>query len=105
MDQLLEQARSIWEGEIDFEGQRLAEYLTYGLLSLFGAIAFFVGFATQDIYQTLYFGLGGTALTFLVVVPPWPFFNQHPLKWLPSKTGRGAGLDGISIEVDGKKVG
>lgn len=87
----------------DFEGQRLAEYLTYGLLSLAGVIAFLVGFTTQNIYQTLYIGLGGTALTFLVVVPPWPFFNQHPQPWLPPRTGRGA-LQGVGIEVDGKKV-
>lgn len=87
----------------DFEGQRLAEYITYGLLSVAGTIAFLVGFVMQDIYQTLYIGLGGTALTFLIVVPPWPFFNKHPLAWLPPRTTQGA-LQGISIEVDGKKV-
>jgi len=103
MDQLLDQARAVWEGEIDFEGQRLAEYITYGLLSIIGAIAFLIGFASQDIYQTLYIGLGGTALTFLIVVPPWPFFNKHPQAWLPPRTTAGA-LHGISIEVDGKKV-
>ncbi|KAK0291732.1 hypothetical protein LTR91_010438 [Friedmanniomyces endolithicus] len=109
MDQLLDQARSIWEGEIDFEGQRLADLLTYALLSLSGAIAFLVGFSTQNIYQTLYIGLGGTALTFLAVVPPWPFYNQHPLPWLQARdTGRVAlgtlGLEGISVEVDGQRV-
>ncbi|EME43239.1 hypothetical protein DOTSEDRAFT_63502 [Dothistroma septosporum NZE10] len=103
MDQLLEQARSIYEGEIDFEGQRLAEYITYGLLSVVGAIAFLAGFITQNIYQTLYIGLGGTALTFLIVVPQWPFFNKHPQPWLPPRTTQGA-LQGIDIEVDGKKV-
>lgn len=87
----------------DFHGQKLSELLTYALLSLAGVIAFLVGFVTQNIYQTLYIGLGGTALTFLVVVPPWPFYNQHPQPWLPSRTGRSA-LDGVSIEVDGKKV-
>ncbi|KAF2170901.1 hypothetical protein M409DRAFT_63931 [Zasmidium cellare ATCC 36951] len=103
MDAILEQARTIYEGEIDFEGQRLAEYITYGLLSVAGAIAFLVGFATQNIYQTLYIGLGGTALTFLIVVPPWPFFNKHPQPFLPARTTNSA-LQGISIEVDGKKV-
>ncbi|EMC96887.1 hypothetical protein BAUCODRAFT_68054 [Baudoinia panamericana UAMH 10762] len=103
MEALLDQARTIWEGEIDFHGQRLAEYLNYGLLSLFGFIAFLVGFIAQDIYQTLYIGLGGTALTFLIVVPPWPFFNRHPLAWLPPRTGRGT--DYGEIVVDGKKVG
>ncbi|EGP85031.1 unnamed protein product [Zymoseptoria tritici ST99CH_1A5] len=103
MDQLLEQARSIYEGEIDFEGQRLAEYLTYGLLSFVGALAFLVGFIKQDIYQIIYIGLGGTVLTFLAVVPPWPYFNKHPLAWLPPRSGNGS-LQAFDIQVDGKKV-
>lgn len=89
----------------DFEGQRLAELLTYGLLTLTGIISFLVGFSSQNIHHTLYIGLGGTALTFLIVVPPWPFFNTHPLPWLPARTGSRAGLEGVSIEVDGKRVG
>ncbi|KAI5365446.1 Putative signal peptidase complex subunit Spc1/SPCS1 [Septoria linicola] len=107
MDAILEQARTIYEGEIDFEGQRLAEYITYGFLSLVGAVAFLIGFSTQNIYNTLYIGLGGTALTFLIVAPPWPYFNQKPLHWLPPRTttqGAMQGLQGIHIEVDGKKV-
>jgi len=103
MDEILEQARALYEGEIDFEGQRLAEFITYALLTLTGVVAFLVGIIGQNIQQTLYIGLGGTALTFLAVVPPWPFFNQHPLPWLPARSGRKA-LQGISIEVDGKKV-
>ncbi|KAI6812701.1 hypothetical protein KC367_g6619 [Hortaea werneckii] len=103
MEQLLEQARTVLEGEIDFEGQKLAELLTYAILSISGVVAFFAGYFTQNIYNTLYTGLGGTALTFLLVVPPWPFYNQHPQPWLPPKTGRQA-WQGVSIEVDGKKV-
>ncbi|CAK3934358.1 signal peptidase complex subunit 1 [Lecanosticta acicola] len=104
MDQILEQARTIYEGEIDFEGQRLAEYITYGLLSVVGAIAFLVGYVAQDIYLTLYIGLGGTALAFLVVVPQWPFYNKHPAPFLSPRNAQGA-ITGISIEVDGKRVG
>jgi signal peptidase complex subunit 1 len=125
MDQLLEQARSIYEGEIvrfslhsasycshpltvrvqDFKGQLFAERLSTALLSISGLLAFLIGYATQDIYQTLYVGLGGTALTFLVVVPPWPFFNQNPQPWLPAKTARASLVpQGITVEVDGKRV-
>ncbi|KAK3710570.1 hypothetical protein LTR37_010197 [Vermiconidia calcicola] len=104
MDQILDQARSLYEGEIDFEGQRLAETICTILLSISGLVAFLTGFITQNIYQTLYIGLGGTALTFLVVVPQWPFFSRHPQPFLPPRTGRGALAQGISVEVDGKKV-
>ena len=37
-------------------------------------------------------------LTTLVVVPPWPIYNQNPERWLRSE------LAGRGIEVDGKKV-
>jgi len=82
-EQLLDQIRDAAEGQIDFEGQKLAELLATVLLSAVGAISFFVGYFLQDIKLAVYIALGGTALTFLVVTPPWPFFNQHPVKWLP----------------------
>jgi len=102
MEAILEQARSIWEGQIDFEGQRLAELLSTVLLSTFGLLAFLIGFITQNIVYTLWIGLGGTALTFVVVVPPWPFFNRNPVPWLPARSGSVTGS--YDITVDGKKV-
>ena len=66
-------------------------------------IAFVLGFVQQNIYVTLWVGLGGAALAFLVVVPPYPFYNQSPEKWLPGKTTN-AGIAGMGIEVDGRKV-
>ena len=66
------------------------------------AIAFIVGYFLQDIKLALYIGLGGTALTFFLVVPPWPFFNRHPVRWLPIG-GKEAHSQGIV--VDGKVVG
>jgi signal peptidase complex subunit 1 len=64
-------------------------------------IAFFVGYFTQDIRLSLYVGLAGTALTFLAVVPPWPFYNKNPEGWLPASNA----TQGYSIDVDGQKVG
>lgn len=86
-DQLLDTIRDVAEGQIDFEGQRLVDRLVLVLLSICGAISFIVGFVLQDIKLALYVGLLGTALTFVVVVPPWPFFNNHPVKWLPAGSG------------------
>ncbi|KAM0588671.1 hypothetical protein D7B24_000738 [Verticillium nonalfalfae] len=79
---ILDQVRDLAEGQIDFEGQKKAELLSTFLLSAFGVLTFVVGFILQDIKLAVYIGLGGTALTFLVVVPPWPFYNRHPVKWL-----------------------
>jgi hypothetical protein len=29
----------------------------------------------------------GVALAFLLCVPPWPYLNRHPLKWLKKPEG------------------
>ncbi|KAF2868422.1 microsomal signal peptidase 12 kDa subunit-domain-containing protein [Massariosphaeria phaeospora] len=100
-DQLLERAREAVEGQIDFEGQRLAEMITTVVLGGAGIFAFFIGFMAQDIKLSLYIGLAGTAVTFLAVVPPWPLYNKNPEDWLaPYST-----TSGINIDVDGQKVG
>jgi signal peptidase complex subunit 1 len=54
----------------------------------------------QDITLSLYIGLAGSALAFLVVVPPWPFFNKNPESWLSPLT-----RSNMTIDVDGEKVG
>jgi len=110
MDALLDQARDIWEGEIDFRGQSLADFLNTFLLIASGVIALIVGFTAQDIYKTLYVGLSGTVLTFILVVPQWPFYNRKPEPWLPARVqkasaARPVDLGGVQIEVDGKRVG
>ena len=95
----------------DFRGQSLADFLTTFLLVATSILAVIIGFTSQDIYKTLYIGLSGTALTFLLVVPQWPFYNKKPEPWLPArvqKAGAGArnvDLGGVQIEVDGKSVG
>ncbi|KAK1768512.1 microsomal signal peptidase 12 kDa subunit-domain-containing protein [Phialemonium atrogriseum] len=83
MAEILDQVRDVAEGQIDFEGQKLSELIVHVALSAVGALAFIVGYALQDIKLALYIGLGGTALVFVLVVPPWPFFNRNPVKWLP----------------------
>ena len=51
--------------------------------------------------MTLWVGLAGAILTFIAVVPPYPFYNRSPERWLPS----GSVVSGISgVEVDGKKI-
>ncbi|KAL2107561.1 hypothetical protein VUR80DRAFT_5040 [Thermomyces stellatus] len=86
-DQLLDTIRDVAEGQIDFEGQRLADRLALALLSISGTVSFVIGVLLQDIKLSVYVGLLGTALTFVVIVPPWPFFNKHPVKWLPAGSG------------------
>jgi signal peptidase complex subunit 1 len=74
------------------------DHATHVLLQ---AIAFIVGYILQDIRLALYIGLGGTALAFGVIVPPWPFYNGQPVKWLPVA---GSEIASQGITVDGKIV-
>jgi signal peptidase complex subunit 1 len=60
-----------------------------------------VGYLQQDIYLTSWIGVAGSVMTLLVVVPPWPAFNQHPELWLGSGKG---GMLQSGIVVAGKKV-
>jgi signal peptidase complex subunit 1 len=58
------------------------------------------GFVNDDIYITLWTGLGLTLLVMLLVVPAWPIFRRHPVKYLGSTTVLPPG----GIVVAGKKV-
>ncbi|KAK0384794.1 hypothetical protein NLU13_7272 [Sarocladium strictum] len=86
-DQLLDQVRDVVEGEIDFNGQRRAELFSTLFLALTGLFAFNIGWVREDIALAVYTGLGGTALTFLLVVPPWPIYKKDPVKFLPAGEG------------------
>ncbi|CRG88559.1 microsomal signal peptidase subunit SPC12, putative [Talaromyces islandicus] len=106
MDGLQASLQDAFEGQIDFHGQRLAETLSTVLLIISGAVAFLVGYIQQDIYLTLWIGLAGTAFTALVVIPPWPFYNQNPQPWLNSAAAAGGPARNVpGIIVDGVKVG
>ncbi|EXJ79983.1 hypothetical protein A1O3_08269 [Capronia epimyces CBS 606.96] len=85
MDAVVAQIQDLFEGQIDFDGQRLAEQLYTAILSISSAIALVVGYMQQDIFLSMWIGLAGTLLAMLLVVPPWPVFNQHPQPWLGSK--------------------
>ncbi|OJJ89523.1 signal peptidase complex subunit 1 [Aspergillus glaucus CBS 516.65] len=101
MDDILAPIQDLFEGQIDFQGQRIAEILSTVLLIISGVVATIVGYVYQDIHLTLWIGLAGTLVTALAVIPPWPFYNQNPEKWLVPGAGRAAGA---GIMIDGVKV-
>ncbi|CAK5263256.1 unnamed protein product, partial [Mycena citricolor] len=76
------------EGRIDFVGQQRVELISRVWLIATTAISFIAGFLVQSLQVT--FGIFGasTLLLALVVLPPWPIFNQHPTKWLPAKANK-----------------
>lgn len=64
-------------------------------------VALIVGYILKDIHVTLWVGLAGTLLAFLLVVPPWGVYKRAPVQWLKAERD---GMAGIGIVVDGKKV-
>jgi len=82
MDQLQSQVKKLFEGRIDFEGQRFVEKLIHYSLSSFVAIAFVVGFVRQSLFDTFTIFGSLTLCLALVVVPPWPYLNRHSVTWL-----------------------
>ncbi|KIK64111.1 hypothetical protein GYMLUDRAFT_40362 [Collybiopsis luxurians FD-317 M1] len=72
-----------FEGKIDFIGQQRVEEIARLWLFSFTALSFVLGFALQSLKIT--FGLLGTSSIVLcvIVLPAWPMYNSHPVKWLP----------------------
>ncbi|RIA89237.1 microsomal signal peptidase 12 kDa subunit-domain-containing protein [Glomus cerebriforme] len=73
-----------FEWKIDFEGQKRAELISQVGIILFAVIGFVVGFLLQNLLLTFQIFGGGIFITALIVLPPWSFYNQHPIQWLPS---------------------
>ncbi|CAN8328523.1 unnamed protein product [Cochlearia groenlandica] len=67
---------------MDWQGQKLAEWLMQILLLIAAVVSFVAGYATASFRTMMLVYAGGVVLTTLVTVPNWPFFNRHTLKWL-----------------------
>lgn len=72
---------------MDLQGQRTAEWLYFSILLGTALPAFLCGWAAGSIKLMLIIYAASAALAVLLVVPDWPVFKRHPLKWLPK--GRG----------------
>lgn len=73
---------------MDLQGQRTAEWLYFTILLGAALPAFLYGWITGSLARMLIIYAASTALTVVLVVPDWPMYNRHPLKWLPK--GRGS---------------
>jgi len=77
--------QKVTEGRIDFEGQKKVDDLVRYTLIASTVVSFILGFALQSLSIT--FGSLGvlTIALCLIVIPPWPMFNRHPVQWLSPK--------------------
>ncbi|KAI0071362.1 microsomal signal peptidase [Panus rudis PR-1116 ss-1] len=77
--------QKLTEGRIDFEGQKKVERISRSTLVTATVLSFLIGFILQSLRVTFaIFGISAIALL-IVVVPPWPAYNRHPIQWLTPK--------------------
>lgn len=79
-------------------------------------MSFAVGYATSS-FRTMLLTYGaGVVLAFVIAVPDWPYFNQHPQRWLKmdedhpkwcddgnGKKAEGGGASGVGNKSKNKK--
>lgn len=70
---------------MDWQGQKLAEQLMQYTLLVAALVALAAGYMTASYRLMLLIYVVGAGVTFLLVVPDWPFFNRNPLEWLDPK--------------------
>ncbi|KAJ1883236.1 hypothetical protein LPJ66_011056 [Kickxella alabastrina] len=72
-------------GRIDFKGQELVSKLATFLIVGSALAAVIVGYSQHALSLCFYTYVAGVALTYIVVLPAWPFYKRNPVKWLPRK--------------------
>ncbi|KAI5999070.1 microsomal signal peptidase [Pisolithus albus] len=75
--------QDIFEGKIDFIGQRRVDSIARVALAACTIASFVVGYALQSLRVTMGTFALSTLLVVVVctVVPPWPVYNRHPVRW------------------------
>ncbi|KAK3271264.1 hypothetical protein CYMTET_20376 [Cymbomonas tetramitiformis] len=71
---------------MDFEGQKLSEIFYQYTILIFALISFLSGYILGSYRLMMMLYGAGVALAFVISVPDWPYFNQHPLTWLPASS-------------------
>ena len=66
---------------MDLKGQLLALFL-YRVINVGALIlAMIIGYAAKDFVLALWVMVAGGLVSLAVVVPDWPFYNRHPLRF------------------------
>ncbi|KTW25614.1 hypothetical protein T552_03474 [Pneumocystis carinii B80] len=75
-------------GHIDYEGQTKSEIFANIIVIFFSIAAYAIGFLQQNLIITLFIFIIGIITSILVIVPPWPIYNMHPIKWHRGKVSK-----------------
>ncbi|KIK99535.1 hypothetical protein PAXRUDRAFT_822611 [Paxillus rubicundulus Ve08.2h10] len=77
--------QDLLEGKIDFHGQKQADDIVRIAFIASSILSFILGFALGSLPVTMGTFSVSTVVLLLVVLPPWPQYNKHPVKWLTAQ--------------------
>uniref|UniRef100_A0AAV1TET1 Signal peptidase complex subunit 1 n=1 Tax=Peronospora matthiolae TaxID=2874970 RepID=A0AAV1TET1_9STRA len=69
---------------VDYKGQARAEILLVVCYVVICTPAWIHGYFKQDFTSALHAWMVATVVSALLILPNWPIYNRHPVKWLPS---------------------
>eukprot|EP00477_Mikrocytos_mackini_P000635 GAHX01000679.1.p1 GENE.GAHX01000679.1~~GAHX01000679.1.p1 ORF type:complete len:84 (-),score=14.05 GAHX01000679.1:35-253(-) len=70
---------------MDFEGKKLSNKISTWVFVLGTIIGNIMGLTFQDFLWTVKIQLASFILVIFLCIPPWPFYNSHPLKFMKEK--------------------
>ncbi|EAA18135.1 signal peptidase 12kDa subunit [Plasmodium yoelii yoelii] len=65
----------------DFHGQKLAFLIKNIIFTISTIVSIVIGYHKQDLALSTYIILAGTALSIILIIPTWPIYNRHPIRW------------------------
>ncbi|WRT67178.1 uncharacterized protein IL334_004144 [Kwoniella shivajii] len=83
MDKLPESVQKALEGRIDPTSQHMIEQHSQTFLIALTIISFVLSYFSSSVLLGLETFLGGFVILLLATVPPWPYLNRYPIKFLP----------------------
>lgn len=85
MDSIATTINSLLEFPIDFEGQKVANYLTIRCLSVGVVVSLLTGVLSNSIHNLVYTFAASLVVAAVIVVPSWPSYKKHPQSFLKVK--------------------
>ncbi|WVW83040.1 hypothetical protein I302_105057 [Kwoniella bestiolae CBS 10118] len=83
MNHLPPSVQKVLEGSIDPKSQHILEQLSQTFLIALTIISFVLSYFSSSVILGLEAFLGGLVILLLAAVPPWPYLNRYPIKFLP----------------------
>ncbi|WVN85321.1 uncharacterized protein L203_100466 [Cryptococcus depauperatus CBS 7841] len=74
---------NVLEGRIDPRSQQLITSSSQTVFIVLTLLSFILSYSSKSVLLGLEGFAAGFLLICIAVVPPWPFLNRHPVKFLP----------------------